>query len=135
VTWSRPIRYAAPLAKDSRCNPVNYGGASSSRFSAARLPRGRLPRARSRSACGASACSTPLAADDAESQARHGAFLQGLQESGWSIGRNVKIDYRGARRRRRSRAVEGQEDHARLDAHLQMKRANLPKPNVGRKRR
>jgi putative ABC transport system substrate-binding protein len=39
---------------------------------------------------------TPLAADDAESQARHGAFLQGLQESGWSVGRNVKIDYRFA---------------------------------------
>jgi putative ABC transport system substrate-binding protein len=39
---------------------------------------------------------TPLAADDAESLARHSAFLQGLQESGWSVGRNVKIDYRFA---------------------------------------
>jgi putative tryptophan/tyrosine transport system substrate-binding protein len=34
-----------------------------------------------------------LGADDPESQARHGAFLQGLQEAGWSVGRNVQIDY------------------------------------------
>src|SRR3954462_15448469 len=37
-----------------------------------------------------------LAADDPESQARHAAFLQGLQEWGWSVGRNVAIDYRFA---------------------------------------
>jgi putative tryptophan/tyrosine transport system substrate-binding protein len=35
-----------------------------------------------------------LAADDAEAQVRIGAFQQGLQELGWSIGRNVRIDYR-----------------------------------------
>jgi putative ABC transport system substrate-binding protein len=34
-----------------------------------------------------------LAADDPESQARIGAFLQGLQEFGWAIGRNVRVDY------------------------------------------
>jgi ABC-type uncharacterized transport system substrate-binding protein len=39
---------------------------------------------------------TSLAADDPESQARHAAFLQGLQEWGWSVGRNVAIDYRFA---------------------------------------
>jgi putative ABC transport system substrate-binding protein len=35
-----------------------------------------------------------LAADDPESMARIAAFLQGLQELGWSVGRNVRIDYR-----------------------------------------
>jgi putative ABC transport system substrate-binding protein len=37
---------------------------------------------------------TNLAADDPESQARIGAFLQGLQQSGWTIRSNVRIDYR-----------------------------------------
>jgi putative tryptophan/tyrosine transport system substrate-binding protein len=32
--------------------------------------------------------------DDPESQARIAAFLQGLQESGWSVGRNTRIEYR-----------------------------------------
>src|SRR6516162_4896906 len=35
-----------------------------------------------------------LAATDAEGQARLAAFLQGLQEFGWAIGRNVIIDIR-----------------------------------------
>ena len=34
------------------------------------------------------------AADDPEAQARVAAFVQGLQELGWSDGRNVRIDYR-----------------------------------------
>src|SRR5262245_6669340 len=38
----------------------------------------------------------PGAADDAEFQARIGAFLQGLQELGWTIGRNVRVDTRWA---------------------------------------
>jgi putative ABC transport system substrate-binding protein len=37
-----------------------------------------------------------LAADDPESTARVTAFAQGLQELGWSIGRNVQIDTRWA---------------------------------------
>jgi putative tryptophan/tyrosine transport system substrate-binding protein len=36
----------------------------------------------------------PLAADDAEGQARLAAFLQGLRELGWTDGRNVRIDTR-----------------------------------------
>ena len=36
------------------------------------------------------------AADDAEYQAWVGAFLQGLALSGWTIGRNVRIDTRWA---------------------------------------
>jgi putative ABC transport system substrate-binding protein len=35
-----------------------------------------------------------LASDDAEGQSRNAAFLQGLQELGWAVGRNVRIDYR-----------------------------------------
>ena len=38
----------------------------------------------------------PAAADHSEFQARVGAFLQGLQQSGWTIGRNVRIDTRWA---------------------------------------
>jgi putative ABC transport system substrate-binding protein len=36
----------------------------------------------------------PLAPDDPEDQARLAAFHQGLQEAGWSVGRNVRIDTR-----------------------------------------
>jgi putative ABC transport system substrate-binding protein len=35
-----------------------------------------------------------LAPEDAEGQARLAAFLQGLQETGWAVGRNVRIDLR-----------------------------------------
>src|SRR5215831_9492238 len=35
-----------------------------------------------------------LGSDDAEGQARNAVFLQGLQELGWSVGRNVRIEYR-----------------------------------------
>ena len=35
-----------------------------------------------------------LASDDAEGQARLAAFQQELQQLGWTVGRNVQIDYR-----------------------------------------
>jgi putative tryptophan/tyrosine transport system substrate-binding protein len=37
-----------------------------------------------------------LAMDDPEAHARLGAFSQGMQEHGWSIGRNLRIEYRWA---------------------------------------
>jgi putative tryptophan/tyrosine transport system substrate-binding protein len=37
-----------------------------------------------------------LAADDPESQARLAAFAQGLQQLGWTIDQNVRVDYRWA---------------------------------------
>jgi putative tryptophan/tyrosine transport system substrate-binding protein len=50
-----------------------------------------------------------LATDDAEGQARLAAFLQGLQEAGWVVGRNAHIDIRwgaGDAERYRTYAVE-----------------------------
>src|SRR5689334_8080979 len=47
--------------------------------------------------------------DDAEMQARSAAFVQGLQELGWIVGRNLQIDYRwsyGDADRLRSHAAE-----------------------------
>jgi putative ABC transport system substrate-binding protein len=38
----------------------------------------------------------PASADDAQFQTWFGAFLQGLAVSGWTIGRNVRIDTRWA---------------------------------------
>src|SRR5215467_9757236 len=35
-----------------------------------------------------------LGSDDAEGQARNAVFLQSLQELGWTVGRNVQIEYR-----------------------------------------
>ena len=35
-----------------------------------------------------------IAADDADAPVRVAAFAQGLQEQGWTIGRNLRIDYR-----------------------------------------
>jgi putative ABC transport system substrate-binding protein len=35
-----------------------------------------------------------LAAEDTQSQARLAAFAQGLQQAGWTIGENLRVDYR-----------------------------------------
>src|SRR3974390_1960620 len=37
---------------------------------------------------------TPFAEDDPETKARIAAFVQGLQQLGWTDGRNVRIDIR-----------------------------------------
>jgi putative ABC transport system substrate-binding protein len=35
-----------------------------------------------------------VASDDPEGQARLAPFAQGLQQSGWVIGQNIRVDYR-----------------------------------------
>jgi putative tryptophan/tyrosine transport system substrate-binding protein len=35
-----------------------------------------------------------VASNDAEGQVRNAAFVQGLQEGGWAVGRNIEIEYR-----------------------------------------
>jgi len=50
-----------------------------------------------------------LGADDSQAQARNAAFLQGLGELGWIVGRNLQIDFRwggGNPRRFRGQAAE-----------------------------
>jgi putative ABC transport system substrate-binding protein len=51
---------------------------------------------------------TNLAENDSEGQARNAAFLQGLQQLGWSEGRNLRVEYRAtggdAERTRKSAA-------------------------------
>jgi putative ABC transport system substrate-binding protein len=52
---------------------------------------------------------TGLSSGDPEDQARNAAFLQGLQPLGWTVGRNVQIDYRwgsGDTDRNRKNAAE-----------------------------
>ena len=36
----------------------------------------------------------PLSANDPQAQVRNAAFLQGLQQFGWTVGKDVQIDYR-----------------------------------------
>ena len=62
-----------------------------------------------KNASGASAYSRTPVADDAEMQSRIAAFVQGLQEVGWTVGRNLQIDYRwsnGNAERLRAHAAE-----------------------------
>jgi putative tryptophan/tyrosine transport system substrate-binding protein len=52
---------------------------------------------------------TSLSSNDPEGQARYAAFLQELQVLGWSVGRNIQIEYfwgEGNRDRSRKNATE-----------------------------
>jgi putative tryptophan/tyrosine transport system substrate-binding protein len=73
------------------------GDVSSLAFSAAWRSVGRSLRARSSPGRrGRIGVLMNLASDDPEGQDRVAAFMQDLQEAGWVIGRNVRIDYRWA---------------------------------------
>ena len=56
--------------------------------------RGRWPRRRNSAARAADRRADGARADDPELQARLAAFAQGLQQAGWTVGQNVRIDYR-----------------------------------------
>ena len=79
-----------------RWRSTSQDGNSYPRSAAWQSP-GRSPRARSRpTGCVASACSRSGPPTIRKDQARLAVFLQGLQELGWTDGRNVRIDYRWA---------------------------------------
>jgi putative ABC transport system substrate-binding protein len=62
---------------------------------AARRPHGPLGvRAQQRERIRRIGVLMNLASDDTEAQARLAAFHQGLQQLGWTVGRNLQIDYR-----------------------------------------
>ena len=71
-------------------------GASSSRFSAARPSWPLAARAQQSDRVRRIGVLVAATADDADYQARIAAFQQGLQQLGWSDGRNVHIDTRWA---------------------------------------
>src|SRR5262249_61479589 len=60
-----------------------------------------------------------LAADDPEMVARMAAFREGMQEQGWSEGRNLQIDYRS-----------GGADTARLKTHARGVGGAPPDPRL-----
>jgi putative tryptophan/tyrosine transport system substrate-binding protein len=56
----------------------------------------------------------PYSANDPEAQNRNAAFLQGLQQLGWTVGQNVQIEYRWA---------AGSEDDAKYELVINLKTA------------
>ena len=81
--------------------------------------RGRSRRGRSSpSACGASACSCRAAADDPEFRPASAAFLQGLQQLGWTD-RPQRADRHplGRRRCRPTSQIRGRTGRARAGCH------------------
>jgi putative ABC transport system substrate-binding protein len=61
------------------------GGAAAWPFAAGAQQSGRMRRL---------GVVTDLPSDDSEAQLRNAAFLQGLQQLGWTVGRNLRIDFR-----------------------------------------
>jgi putative ABC transport system substrate-binding protein len=61
-------------------------------------------------------------AGEPEAQARLAAFMQGLQELGWAVGRNMRIDYRWS---------VGDAASLRKDAAERWIHANGPSPSRG----
>ena len=59
----------------------------------------------------------PATADDPEAQARLAAFLQGLQQLGWTDGRNVRIEIAGPQAIRRHSQTRGGIGRARAGRH------------------
>ena len=93
AAWSQSARL---WQLHRRVRGSTCSGASSSRFSVAQCSvavRGARAAAR---ADAAHRRAHARHADDAEYQTRMAAFLQGLQQLGWSDGRNVRIDTRWA---------------------------------------
>src|SRR5262249_1841718 len=64
------------------------GGAAATSPLAARAPQGERMRR--------IGVLMPSDADNPDNQARLAAFLQGLQQFGWAVGRNLRIDLRWA---------------------------------------
>src|SRR5262245_51405532 len=58
------------------------------------MARPRAARAQQRERMRRIGVFMPGVADDPENEAQNAAFLQGLGELGWIVGRNVRIDYR-----------------------------------------
>ena len=57
------------------------------------------------------------AADDPDGQARHAAFLQGLAQWGWTVGRNVRIDNCWAAANPKTSQIRGGIGRARAGRH------------------
>ena len=57
------------------------------------------------------------AADDPDGQARIAALLQGLQQLGWGVGRNVRVDIRWAAGNAEQSQIRGGIGRARLGRH------------------
>jgi hypothetical protein len=70
----------------------------------------------------------PYAANDPQVQTRNAAFLQGLQQLGWTVGNNVQIDYRWSGGRDDDTPSAGPKGKPRHDGHAGLYAAGFPAP-------